>query len=91
MTEEIKYKRKGFDLEAGSSRRDYPEDEDDASNPFDIVRTKSAPVHRLRRWRVSRRVLSDLILWFFVVVALCFFAFVFVILLHLMCFQCRSL
>lgn len=66
MTEEIKYKRKGFDLEAGSSRRDYPEDEDDGSNPFDIVRTKSAPVHRLRRWRVSRRhwFLSDLILWF---------------------------
>lgn len=43
----------GNDLEAGVSRRDYVDDEDDATGPFDIVRTKSAPVHRLRRWRVS--------------------------------------
>lgn len=54
MTEEINYKKKGLDLEAGSSHRDYPEDEDDGAGPFDIVRTKRAPVHRLRRWRVSR-------------------------------------
>ncbi|XP_057805178.1 calcium-transporting ATPase 8, plasma membrane-type [Salvia miltiorrhiza] len=58
MTEEIKYKKKGFDLEAGSSRRDYPEDEDDGAGPFDIVRTKSAPVHRLRRWRQAALVLN---------------------------------
>ena len=68
MTEEIRYKKDGFDLEAGSSRRDYPEDEDDGDGPFDIFRTKSAPVHRLRRWRVSRLhwFISDLILCFFV-------------------------
>lgn len=47
------YRRPGNDLEAGNSRRDYPEDDDNGSGPFDIVRTKSAPVHRLRRWRVS--------------------------------------
>ncbi|KAL1541478.1 Calcium-transporting ATPase 10, plasma membrane-type [Salvia divinorum] len=58
MTEEINYKKKGLDLEAGSSRRDYPEDEDDGAGPFDIVRTKSAPVHRLRRWRQAALVLN---------------------------------
>lgn len=44
----------GNDLEAGNSRRDYVDDDDDGSGPFDIVRTKRAPVHRLRRWRVSQ-------------------------------------
>ncbi|XP_047965262.1 calcium-transporting ATPase 10, plasma membrane-type-like [Salvia hispanica] len=58
MTEEIRYKKDGFDLEAGSSRRDYPEDEDDGDGPFDIFRTKSAPVHRLRRWRQAALVLN---------------------------------
>ncbi|XP_042015700.1 calcium-transporting ATPase 9, plasma membrane-type-like isoform X2 [Salvia splendens] len=58
MTEEINYKKKGLDLEAGSSHRDYPEDEDDGAGPFDIVRTKRAPVHRLRRWRQAALVLN---------------------------------
>lgn len=40
------------DVEAGVvSRRSY--DEDDDGGPFDIVRTKSAPIDRLKRWRVS--------------------------------------
>ncbi|KAL8505286.1 hypothetical protein ACS0TY_016499 [Phlomoides rotata] len=52
------YGHPGKDLEAGSSRRDYVDDEDDASGPFDIVRTKRAPVHRLRRWRQAALVLN---------------------------------
>lgn len=52
MSEEYKtspYRRQKNDLEAGTS--DFY-DEDD-SGPFDILRTKSASVDRLRRWRVS--------------------------------------
>lgn len=40
------------DVEAGvTSRGSYDEDED--GGVFDIVRTKSAPIDRLKRWRVS--------------------------------------
>ncbi|CAA3016764.1 calcium-transporting ATPase 9, plasma membrane-type-like isoform X1 [Olea europaea subsp. europaea] len=46
------YRRTSNDLEAGNSRREFgEEEEDEGSGPFDIVRTKSAPVDRLRRWR----------------------------------------
>lgn len=41
------------DLEAGPSTRDYDLDDDESLGPFDIVRTKSASVDLLRRWRVS--------------------------------------
>ncbi|KAH6797492.1 autoinhibited Ca2+ -ATPase [Perilla frutescens var. hirtella] len=58
MSEEIKSKKQKHDLEAGGSRRDYTEEDDDGSGPFDIVRTKSAPVHRLRRWRQAALVLN---------------------------------
>ncbi|GER44799.1 calcium-transporting ATPase 8 family protein [Striga asiatica] len=46
------------DLEAGNSHRDLPEEGDELSGPFDIVRTKSAPVDRLRRWRQAALVLN---------------------------------
>ncbi|KAK4414844.1 Calcium-transporting ATPase 8, plasma membrane-type [Sesamum alatum] len=46
------------DVEAGNSSRNYDEDEDEGSGPFDIVRTKSAPVDRLRRWRQAALVLN---------------------------------
>ncbi|KAK6152216.1 hypothetical protein DH2020_014851 [Rehmannia glutinosa] len=46
------------DLEAGNTLRDYPEDDDEGLGPFDIVRTKSAPVDRLRRWRQAALVLN---------------------------------
>ena len=39
------------DLESGSGSGDRGE-EYDVCDPFDIVRTKSAPVDRLKRWRV---------------------------------------
>lgn len=38
------------DLEAGSSSKSII---DDCGSPFDIPRTKSAPIDRLKRWRVS--------------------------------------
>lgn len=38
------------DLEAGSSSKSI---DDDCGSPFDIPRTKSAPIDRLKRWRVS--------------------------------------
>lgn len=43
------------DLEAGNGRGrgEYSRDDEQGSGPFDIFRTKSAPVDRLRRWRVS--------------------------------------
>lgn len=47
------YRRYKNDLEAGTSSREIDEEEDEGSGPFDIVRTKSAPLDRLRRWRVS--------------------------------------
>lgn len=52
MSEEYKtspYRRHKNDLETGPSGFDEEED----SGPFDIFRTKSASVDRLRRWRVS--------------------------------------
>ncbi|CAA3028245.1 calcium-transporting ATPase 10, plasma membrane-type [Olea europaea subsp. europaea] len=53
------YGRTSNDLEAGNSRREFcEEEEDEGSGPFDIVRTKSAPVDRLRRWRQAALVLN---------------------------------
>ncbi|PIN19114.1 Calcium transporting ATPase [Handroanthus impetiginosus] len=52
------YRRHRNDLEAGYSTRNYDEDDDESSGPFDIVRTKSAPVDRLRRWRQAALVLN---------------------------------
>ena len=52
MSEEEKpspYRRHDNDLEAGIN--EFEEEED--SGPFDILRTKSASVDRLKRWRVS--------------------------------------
>ncbi|KAL8135231.1 hypothetical protein AgCh_010048 [Apium graveolens] len=57
MSEEHKtspYRRYSNDLEAGIT--DY-NDEDD-SDPFDILRTKSASVDRLKRWRQAALVLN---------------------------------
>lgn len=53
MTDEHKgspYRRHRNDPEAPDST--YEDDEDDGS-PFNIARTKSAPLDQLRRWRVS--------------------------------------
>lgn len=55
MKEELQgspYRRHRNDPEAGSGSRRY-EDEDDEGSPFNIARTKSAPIEQLRRWRVS--------------------------------------
>ncbi|KAL0302588.1 UNVERIFIED_CONTAM: Calcium-transporting ATPase 10, plasma membrane-type, partial [Sesamum angustifolium] len=59
MSDEFKtspYRRYRADVEAGNSSRNYDEDEDEGSGPFDIVRTKSAPVDR--RWRQAALVLN---------------------------------
>lgn len=45
------YRRHRNDPEAGSGSRRYDDDED--GSPFNISRTKSAPIDQLRRWRVS--------------------------------------
>ncbi|KAL0410263.1 UNVERIFIED_CONTAM: Calcium-transporting ATPase 10, plasma membrane-type [Sesamum latifolium] len=61
MSDEFKtspYRRYRADVEAGNSSRNFDEDEDEGSGPFDIVRTKSAPVDRLRRWRQAALVLN---------------------------------
>ncbi|KAL2533406.1 Calcium-transporting ATPase 10 [Abeliophyllum distichum] len=52
------YRRYKNDLEASKSRREFDEEEDEGSGPFDIVRTKRAPVDRLRRWRQAALVLN---------------------------------
>lgn len=52
MSDEYKtspYRRYKNDVETGSSGYD----DDDNTGPFDILRTKSASVDRLKRWRVS--------------------------------------
>ncbi|XP_010323145.2 auto-inhibited Ca2 -transporting ATPase 10 isoform X1 [Solanum lycopersicum] len=43
------------DLEAGSSSKSI---DDDCGSPFDIPRTKSAPIDRLKRWRQAALVLN---------------------------------
>ncbi|KAK6131661.1 hypothetical protein DH2020_034675 [Rehmannia glutinosa] len=61
MTEEYKtspYRRYRNDPEAGNSTRSYDEDDDEGSGPFNIVRTKRAPVDQLRRWRQAALVLN---------------------------------
>ncbi|GAV59710.1 E1-E2_ATPase domain-containing protein/Cation_ATPase_C domain-containing protein/Cation_ATPase_N domain-containing protein/Hydrolase domain-containing protein/CaATP_NAI domain-containing protein [Cephalotus follicularis] len=51
--------RRRRDLEAGSSRSDsFDNDEDLSSSPFDIASTKNASVDRLRRWRHAALVLN---------------------------------
>ncbi|GLU10550.1 hypothetical protein SLE2022_273430 [Rubroshorea leprosula] len=53
------YKRR-HDLEAGTSRSPYSDDQDDgrSSSPFYIARTKNASIERLRRWRQAALVLN---------------------------------
>lgn len=73
MAEDIKgspyhrHRNSDYDLETGRSRhggsRGGFEEDDVASGPFDIFRTKSASVDRLRRWRVCG--FSFLLLLFF--------------------------
>ncbi|CAI9099300.1 OLC1v1036095C1 [Oldenlandia corymbosa var. corymbosa] len=63
MTDEFKpsspYRRhRNNDLESGAGPGYNDDDDDEASGPFDIVRTKSAPVDRLRRWRQAALVLN---------------------------------
>ncbi|KAL7137111.1 hypothetical protein ABFS83_10G072000 [Erythranthe nasuta] len=61
MSEEYKtspYRRNRNDPEAGYSNRNYDEDDDSGSGPFNIVRTKSAPIDQLRRWRQAALVLN---------------------------------
>ncbi|KAJ4845751.1 Calcium-transporting ATPase 10, plasma membrane-type [Turnera subulata] len=48
-------RRRRSDLEAGGSRSG---EDDDSSDPFNILSTKNAPVHRLRRWRQAALVLN---------------------------------
>ncbi|KAL3825633.1 hypothetical protein ACJIZ3_021662 [Penstemon smallii] len=48
-------RRRHNDLEAGGSRN-Y--DDDEGSGPFDIVRTKRAPIDRLKKWRQAALVLN---------------------------------
>ncbi|GLT28687.1 hypothetical protein SLA2020_035990 [Shorea laevis] len=52
--------RRRHDLEAGSSRSPYSDDQDDgmSSSPFYITRTKNASIERLRRWRQAALVLN---------------------------------
>ncbi|KAL8039978.1 hypothetical protein ABFX02_10G070500 [Erythranthe guttata] len=52
------YRRNRNDPEAGYSNRNYDEDDDSGSGPFNIVRTKSAPIDQLRRWRQAALVLN---------------------------------
>ncbi|CAA2987917.1 calcium-transporting ATPase 10, plasma membrane-type [Olea europaea subsp. europaea] len=52
------YGRHRNDLEMGTSSTDFHDDDEVGSGPFDIVRTKSAPVDRLRRWRQAALVLN---------------------------------
>lgn len=73
MAEDIKgspyhrHRNSDYDLETGRSShggsRGGFEEDDVASGPFDIFRTKSASVDRLRRWRVCG--FSFLLLLFF--------------------------
>nr|GMC61113.1 calcium-transporting ATPase 10, plasma membrane-type-like isoform X1 [Ipomoea batatas] len=52
-------RQKDEDVESGRRRGGYSdEDEDENGNPFDIFRTKSAPVDRLKRWRQAALVLN---------------------------------
>nr|XP_043624987.1 calcium-transporting ATPase 10, plasma membrane-type-like [Erigeron canadensis]XP_043624988.1 calcium-transporting ATPase 10, plasma membrane-type-like [Erigeron canadensis] len=50
------YRRHHNDVEAGIG--EFEEDYESVSDPFDIVRTKSASVDRLRRWRQAALVLN---------------------------------
>ncbi|XWS28168.1 hypothetical protein CRYUN_Cryun25bG0042600 [Craigia yunnanensis] len=52
--------RRPNDVEAGSSHSAHSDDEDHefSDGPFDITRTKNAPIDRLRRWRQAALVLN---------------------------------
>ncbi|KAG9160379.1 hypothetical protein Leryth_008775 [Lithospermum erythrorhizon] len=50
------YRRHHNDVEAGPSSQISMDDE--SCSPFDIVRTKSAPINQLRRWRKAALVLN---------------------------------
>ncbi|XP_022854989.1 calcium-transporting ATPase 8, plasma membrane-type-like [Olea europaea var. sylvestris] len=52
------YRRYQNDPEAGASRPDFYEDDEAGSGTFDIPRTKSASLERLRRWRQAALVLN---------------------------------
>ncbi|KAL3533287.1 hypothetical protein ACH5RR_006808 [Cinchona calisaya] len=66
MSEDIKasspYRRFRYnanDLESGAGHDGFTDyDDEGTSGPFDIVRTKSAPVNRLKRWRQAALVLN---------------------------------
>ncbi|KAH6837915.1 autoinhibited Ca2+ -ATPase [Perilla frutescens var. hirtella] len=51
------YRRHHNDLEAAGNSRRFDEDDDEGS-PFNIVRTKRAPIDQLRRWRQAALVLN---------------------------------
>jgi len=46
------------DVEAGPPTDDF-DDGDFSADPFDVTRTKNAPVQRLRRWRVRVDIISN--------------------------------
>ncbi|KAL2503195.1 Calcium-transporting ATPase 8 [Forsythia ovata] len=52
------YRRHRNDPEAGTCRTDLHDDYEEGSGPFDIVRTKSASIDTLRRWRQAALVLN---------------------------------
>ncbi|XP_022851194.1 calcium-transporting ATPase 9, plasma membrane-type-like [Olea europaea var. sylvestris] len=52
------YRRYRNDPEAGNSSREIYEDEVNGPGPFDIVRTKGAPLDQLQRWRQTALVLN---------------------------------
>ncbi|PIN07122.1 Calcium transporting ATPase [Handroanthus impetiginosus] len=51
-------KRNWSDTEAGNRLPEYANDDNEGFGPFDIVRTKSAPADRLRKWRQAALVLN---------------------------------
>ncbi|CAH9110339.1 unnamed protein product [Cuscuta europaea] len=53
------YRRyKNEDLESRQPHRGYSDEDEENCDPFDIFRTKSAPVDRLKRWRQAALVLN---------------------------------
>ncbi|EPS66913.1 hypothetical protein M569_07863, partial [Genlisea aurea] len=52
------YRRHRNDVEAGIYGQEYEADDEEGLGPFDILRTKSAPVDRLRKWRQAALVLN---------------------------------
>ncbi|KAL8151668.1 hypothetical protein V2J09_021476 [Rumex salicifolius] len=50
--------RRGFDIEGGRRAASYSDDDDNASDPFNIKSTKNASIERLKRWRQAALVLN---------------------------------